>query len=223
MNPTAIMGGVVVVMGVALYFLFGAYTNQVELRMVAEVAAATNKAALDFQIEVDRIEQEHANKLNKEREANVKAQNAAIAEINLYRQKAERLAQFDPVGFGDDYHVRLARIMCRIEAGTDSAGVQACNNAPPETYLTDVAFTLTVTADNAEIWQEQCGDGNQNFCDWSLTGFTPQAALTLLSWLEQVDGYAREQGQHIDTLHSLIKAISGDRGENDDNKIAHRQ
>jgi len=207
MNPTAMMGGVVVVMGIALYFLFGAYTNQVELRVTAQIAAASAKAEVEYQAELDRKEQAFHDQLNAERQANVKAQNLHIAEINQYRQKAERLAQVDPLGFGDDYHVRLARVMCRIEAGTDHSKVEACNNAPAEAYLSDLAFTLTVTAGNAEIWAEQCEDGNRDFCDWSITGFTPQAALTLLSWLEQVDGYAREQGDHINTLHGLIKML----------------
>lgn len=211
MNISAIMGAVVCVMGLALYFLFGAYTNQVELRLLAEVAAASSKAEVRYQADLDRKEQEFHNKLNGEREANAKALAANKAEINRYRLQAERLSRVDPLAFGDDYHVRLARVMCRIEAGTDLSKVETCNSAPAETFLAGVAFTVTVTADNAEIWQEQCEDGNREFCDWSLTGMTPQAALTLLSWLEEVSGYAKEQGDHINTLHELIGYLGEDR------------
>jgi len=204
MNPSAMMAAVAGVMGLAIFLLFKAYTGQVELRVTAELAAASSKAEVQYQADLDRAEQTFHDKLNEERQTNEKDRNSHIAEINKYRQLAEKLSRTDPISFGDDYHVRLARIMCRIEAGTDLYKVETCNSAATETFLTDIAFTLTVTAENAEVWREQCEDGNREFCDWSLTGMTPQAALTLLSWLEGVTGYAKEQGDHINALHGVI-------------------
>lgn len=178
--------------------------RQVRARLTAEIAAASSKATLRYQDKLAEKTQEFHDILNTERQENAKANDLRLAEINKLRLTADRLARVDPLSFGDDYHVRLARIMCRIEAATDHSAVETCDHAPAEAYLTDIAFTLTVTQDNAEIWREQCEDGHKDFCGWSLTGMTPQASLTLLTWLESVDAYAREQGDHINMLHDMV-------------------
>lgn len=211
MSPTAILGAagaaIIGVMSLALYLLFGAYTASIEREAESRLAAAISEATLKHERELQRQIGELNDKHELERAQNEKAMGERIAEINMLRQKAERLAQVDPLGFGDDIHIRLARIMCRVEAGSDLAAVETCNSAPAETFLTDLAFTITVTAENAEIWREQCEAGNRDFCDWSITGFTPQGTMTLLAWLEAVDRYLRDLGQDDDNLRRIIEQL----------------
>ena len=199
--------GVVGVLGFAIYFLFNAYTAQVELRVTSEVGKVSAEAALREQARALELQAEFQNRLNEREAEYVDAQNRSIAEINKLRLVAEKKAELNPTAFGDAYHVRLARIMCRIEGGSNRAKRDACNSAAAETYLSDIAFTLTATADTAERWQELCEDGQDDFCRWSITGMTPQGALTLLAWLEQVDRYAAEQAEQIDNLHALIDRL----------------
>lgn len=199
---------VVAILILLLGFVDWSRSNAIERAAAAEIAAASEKAARKYVEKTAALSQDFNEKLAEKDREHTRQLGNRETEINQLRLTADRLARVDPLGFGDDYHVRLARVMCRIQAGTDNNSRETCDNAPAEAYLADVAFTLTVTADNAEIWREQCEDGNRDFCEWSLTGFTPQAALTLLTYMERVDAYALEQGEHIDGLHDLIKAIS---------------
>lgn len=203
---------VVALLVILLGFVDWQRTRAIEGRAEARIAAAAEKSAREYVEKTAELSQDFNDKLAEKDREHTRQLGNREAEINQLRLTADRLARVDPLGFGDDYHVRLARVMCRIQAGTDHNSREACDNASAEAYLANVAFTLTVTSDNAEIWREQCEDGNRDFCEWSLTGFTPQAALTLLTYMERVDAYALEQGEHIDGLHDLIKSISANTG-----------
>ena len=189
-------------------FLFWSYTVQVEQRVEAEIAAKSAELSLQYAEDTAALSKEFNNQLAIERQTHERAVGEKISEINRLRQRVEKLARNNPKGFGDDFHVRLARIMCRIQAGTDTDTRETCDNAAPEAFGTDIAFTITVTPDTADIWREQCEDGHRDFCNWSITGFTPQGALTLLSWLQQLDTFALDQSQHIDGLHDLISKVT---------------
>lgn len=183
-------------------------SRQIERAVTAKIEAEKQRMAREYSEETAALSQKHIDDLaEKDREHN-RQLGERETEINQLRLRADKLAKVDPLGFGNDYHVRLARVMCRIEAGTDSGARQTCDNAPAEAYLSDVAFTITVTAETAEQWAELCEEGNRDFCDWSLTGRTPQGALTELAWLEKVDGFALAQGLQIDSFHDLVKGIT---------------
>lgn len=182
--------------------------RQRDRAVAAEIKAAQEAEARKYVKMTVEMSRDFNKQLAEKDRASRQALDEREEEINQLRLTADRLAQVDPLSFGDDYHVRLARVMCRIEAGTSAADRETCDTAAAEAYLADVAFTITVTADNAEYWGEQCEDGKRDFCDWSLTGFTPQAALTMLAYIEKVDAYALAQGQQLDGLHELISNIT---------------
>ncbi len=196
------------VLGAMLAFLFWLYTGEVEKRVQAEVAAVSTQKALEYAKSTADLSQAHVNAIETLKGEQKRKTDANNAELDRYRDIAAKAAQVDPTAFGDDYHIKLGRIMCLIQAGTNILDRETCNNAPNEAYLSDIALSLTVTADQAEIWQELCDDGQKDFCEWSITGFTPNTSITLLQWLYRVDEYAKAQGDHIEGLHDLIKEIS---------------
>jgi len=201
-----------IALGLAVAIVFGyldwSRTQWIQRATEANIAAQVNAKTIDYLNDTAEMSKAFNAALAEKEATHARQLGKKISEINQLRLTADKMAKLDPMGFGDDYHVRLARVMCRIQAGTNRDDRATCNNAPDEAYLSDIAFTITVTAETAEVWSELCDDGQRDFCDWSLTGRTPQGALTELSWLEAVDAYALRQGDQIDGFHGLIEKIT---------------
>lgn len=196
---------VVIVMGIMIGLLFWQYTEQVEAKVEAQVTARVNAASLELKNEISRINAAHNEEVAGLKADAQRNENAHISENNVLRLNAERRAEESPLDFGDDIALDLYRISCRVQSGSDHNQRAACDNLVPEADTP--ALTLTVTPELAERWEELCDDGREDFCRWSITGFIPQGAYNILSWLEQVDRYALQQAEHIDSLHSLINTL----------------
>jgi len=198
------------VLGAMLAFLFWLYTGEVEKRVQAEVAAVSTQKALEYAKSTADLSQAHVDAIEALKTTQRKETGEINAKLDRYRDIAAKAAQANPTAFGDDYHIKLGRIMCLIQAGTNLLDRETCSNAPNQAYLADVALSLTVTAEQSEIWKELCEADQKDFCEWSITGFTPNTAITILQWLYRVDEYAKAQGDHIEGLHDLIKEITKD-------------
>lgn len=201
---------VVAVMGLAILFLFNAYTGQVEKRVLAEVSAAEQKITNEWQRKTADASQQHIDDLD-EKDAHFGGIIEGMAnENNMLRQTVDGLALSDPTGFGDRLHTRLALGMCLIglgEQGNNREAVAACYSDAREAQSPTIALTQTINADLAERYAEQCDDGNTDFCDWAITGFTPQGALTFENyWLSLAD-YARGLNADIDLRDAIIEMI----------------
>jgi len=202
------------VLGAMLAFVFWLYTGAIEDRAEARIAAGIAEQTIKYQKATADASQANLDAIETLKTTQRKETGEINAELDRYRDSAAKAAQTNPTAFGDDYHIKLGRIMCLIQGGSNLRDRETCNNAPDSAYITDVALSLTVTAEQAEIWQELCDDGQEAFCEWSITGFTPNTAITILQWLYRVDEYAKAQGDHIEGLHSLIKEIT--KGEDDE-------
>lgn len=172
-------------------------------------------AGLNAEIEY----QNRISKLNADHNA---AQAEAVKRINserqIYEQKINQMrlsasadALKDPFGFGDDMHKHYARVMCRIERATDPYAQPACDYFTTETTAPDIAHTITVTADIAERWRELCQDGQKDFCDWSITGFTPQGVLNHISWLNSIDAYVSATARWMGTVESMVDVLQSEK------------
>jgi len=202
------------VLGAMLAFVFWLYTGAIEDRARAQIAAGIAEKTIEYQKATADLSQANLDAIETLKSEQKRKTDANNAELDRYRDIASKLAQANPTSFGDDYHIKLGRIMCLIQGGSNLLDRETCRTAPDEAYLSNVALSLTVTAEQAEIWQELCEDGQKSFCEWSITGFTPNTAITVLQWLYRVDEYAKAQGDHIEGLHDLIKEIT--KGEDDD-------
>lgn len=204
------MWQVTAVLGAMLGFLFWLYTGEVEKRVQAEITAVSNQKALEYAKSTAEASQRHVDAIEVLKVEQRRTTEALNAELDQSRDMAAKLALSDPKTFGDDYHIKLGRIMCLIQAGPNILDRETCSNAPDSSYISNIALSLTVTAEQAEIWQELCEDGQKDFCEWSITGFTPNTSITVLQWLYRVDEFARAQGDQIIGFRELIKAITKD-------------
>jgi len=198
----------VAVLVALLGLLFWRYDVVNEQRIVAEIAAKT--AELETQYVRDTAEfSQNLNQQLAEKEAEFERQlDETQSELDAMRDTASRMAQKDPNGFGGDIHVRLARRMCRIQAASDREDRETCDNAASEAFISGQHFAVTVTQDTAEQYEENCEDGLDDYCEWSRTGLTSNGWITLLGWLDRVDGYALAQGNQIDSFHTLIEKLT---------------
>jgi hypothetical protein len=199
---------VFLVLGLIIFWLDWDRTRQIEKRVVAQVATASAEAQEKYVRDTAAMSQAHAKEISDLEDETERATSEALAQIDIWRIRAEKLAQANPEKFGDDFHDRLARLMCMAEAGNNREARQTCRNAPAEAFDPGFSLTVTVTQDNAEIWQEQCDDGRAEFCEWSITGFTPQGMGLFENWLVRFEGYAVILSDFADGLLAIIDKLT---------------
>ena len=192
------------IMFMLLGLLFWRYENVNEQRLSAQVTAVTAMAELNGLKDNIATAQKLNAEFNIERAGHENDLGKATAEINKYRQQADALALADPKTFGDDYHMRITRIMCQFSAQGDYAAEQGCISTAAKTIAASVN-TITITPAIAETYQELCEEGQKDFCEWSLTGYTPQGGLNHLTDLQAIVSHSIEQTRTIDYLYKIIE------------------
>jgi len=189
-----------------LGFMFHKYTVAIETSVKYQVAAETAQIAAGYKDETARLAQENANIKAENDAALTKASNGYTQEINAMRATYEKELQNKPFDTGNAFELRLARLMCKISSD-NSDSRKACDLPLAEPYSPDTSLIVTVTDDTAEFWREQCEDGMTDFCNYSLVGITPQGALTILDYMNQVDRYIQEWKTLSEYDGKVIEAI----------------
>jgi len=184
-----IAGVAMALMGIAIYFLFNAYTHQVELRVAFEVAAKAEKLAREYQEKTASMSQTHANEMFTKDNAITRLTSEKEREINALRSIYEKELREKPFDTGNDFERRIAHVMCLIQSGSHSGARETCDIQARQSYSPDIAITVTVTQKTTDDWRIFCEEGKRDYCDYAIMGFTKDGALTLLNWLNQVDEY----------------------------------
>ena len=163
------------------------------------------KAQIDYLMRAGRENRDFNERVENLNASFDRERQEARAEIERWRRSAERRALDVPKDFGDSVDIDLRLRMCLIENTGNAGGREACRDlaasAPPAT----IALTITVTSDEAERWRELCDDGDKRFCDWSITGFTPQGLATFNTWLTEVDGWSQETYSQLIELRRFVE------------------
>lgn len=223
------MLGVGAVLVAIVAFLYSQVQGLTEENATQAVSIMRFEEADKHRVEIQKINQQFNDKLEEITNEVVRQSGVRQAEASMEGLDAEDRARHSPESFGDGVHDRLARIMCRMEAGTNTGRRQDCDRAPPDTFLTDFALTNTVTPDNSTRWFERCElwgqwlddksdtdfkeehgitEEDRALCDWSITGFTPRGADIFLSWLERVEVAFLQRGLQLENIHARIRAMN---------------
>ena len=134
-----------------------------------------------------------------------------INERDSLRVTVESRALENPYDFGDSFEFELARLFCLFEAGSNRGARATCNLHTGEAYAPEIALILTVTPQLAERWAEACAEkeeGSEDFCRWSITGFTAQGGITILNHLERLASYTLALEDRADALESMLRELT---------------
>lgn len=61
-----------------------------------------------------------------------------------------------------------------------------------------MTWTITVTREEFEWYEEQCDAGNADFCNVGIPGFTPAGMANFLDYLNDLHAYIRELNNALD-------------------------
>jgi len=192
------------------------------------------QAEVSFQKEVGTLNIKHNKELANVTKDARKQSNDRIAILDLQAISARARSERNGLEFGNNIHVIIARVMCRIQADTDTKAYDTCISAPDEAFIGDISLTITVTDETLKDWKSGCFTYRQhadftvreheereetdlehqgildlkNLCaPISITGFTPAGTSLILRYLEQLEAKSLEKSIHIDGLHSLIEKL----------------
>lgn len=199
--------GIYAFIAAALYFVYQEHVSQIERRFAAEIEAKAAKLETDYVRHTALDSAQHAETLARVQRDHEDAKSALVAEINGLRATLESQAREEPFNTGNDFERRLAHVMCKIAEGGNTGSREACDIQARETYSPDTALVVTVTADTAAEWADQCDAGDRDFCDYAIMGLTAQGALTLLSWLYEVDRYQVQLNSHIESQDKVLDGL----------------
>lgn len=169
------------------------------------------EATIAFKDRLAIYSQTQADALAARDAANHRAMEALTNERDRLRVTVERRALEDPYDFGDGFEFELARLFCLFEAGSDRGARKACNLHSAEAYEPEIALTLTVTPQLAERWAEACASGqerSEDFCRWSITGFTAQGGITILNHLERLADFTLALEDRADVLEAMLRELA---------------
>ena len=114
------------------------------------------QAEVSFQKEVGALNIKHNKELaNVTKDARRESDNR-IAVLDLQSLSARARSERDGLQYGDDIHVTLARVMCRIQADTDTEAYDTCDSDPDEAFIGDISLTITVTDETLKDWKSGC-------------------------------------------------------------------
>lgn len=199
--------GVYALIAAALYFVYQEHVSQIERRFAAEIEAKAAKLETEYVRDTALDGAQHAETLAQVQRDHEQQKSALVAEIDGLRATLEGQAREEPFNTGNDFERRLAHVMCKIAEGGNTGGREACDIQARETYSPNTALIVTVTADTAAEWAEQCDSGQRDFCDYAIMGLTSQGALTLLSWLYDVDRYQAQLNAYTDNQEQVLDGL----------------
>lgn len=196
-----------------LGFMFHKLTVEIEKRVTYQVAAETAEISLQYKDDTARMSQELADIKAKHTVEIVEARGAYTQEINAMRSTYEKDLREKPFNTGNFYERRLAVIMCKIASNSDE-DYRTCDIQNREAYSPSTSIVVTVTADTAEQWAEQCDDGDADFCDYAIIGMTTQGALTFIDYFNQVQSYVQDMKNAREYDGKVIDALTQGYEEN---------
>jgi hypothetical protein len=199
--------GVYALIGIGLFMVYKNHVAQIEARVAAQIEAEAAKLETQYVRDTAADSAQHAEALASVQRDHEQQKSALVAEIDGLRATLEGQAREEPFNTGNDFERRLAHVMCRIAEGGDTGGRQACDLQARQTYSPDTALVVTVTANTAAEWAEQCDAGQRDFCDYAVMGLTTQGALTLLSWLHDVDRYQAQLNAYTDSQDKVLDGL----------------
>ncbi len=192
------------------------------------------QAEVGFQKEVGALNITHNKEVAGVTKDARKQSDARIAILDSKSITARARSERDALEFGNDIHVTIARIMCRIQADTDSDAYDSCDSASDKAFIGDISLTITVTDETIRDWKSGCFTYRQHakftekehkareetelehqqilylkdLCaPISITGFTPAGVSLIIKYLEQLEAKSLEKSIHIDGLHELIEKL----------------
>ena len=172
-----------------------------------EIAAMQERLARQYEKEAAQLSQAHADELARKNREITETTARYQNEITQLRSTLESQAIEAPFDTGNDFERRVRDVMCRINRSNNGDHRQACRVQASEAYSPDKSIFITVTADTSAQWAEQCDDGQRDFCDYAIVGMTAQGALTMLSWLNEVDAYQYRLNEYIDNQDAVLSAV----------------
>jgi hypothetical protein len=178
---------------------------------VLQASLAGAEATIIFKDRLAIHSQVLADALADQDATNRTAMEAITHERDRLRVTAERRALEDPYDFGDGFEFELARLFCLFEAGSDRRARKACDLHSRQAYSPDIALTLTATPELAERWREACEVGaieSDDFCRWSVTGFTAQGGITVLNYLERLASYTLALEDRAGALEAMLRELA---------------
>jgi hypothetical protein len=167
----AIVGSVVIMLGLTVWFL--KKDNDVLRDNVAkqEVRAVQAEASLVALQDKQRQAQEHANELDKLRQANARSIEQVSNQLDMERAKNYSAALRVPFDAGNNVTRWLAWWMCEKErAGSDSSGTCDIHATPSEEA--SVNFAQVHTPETARNLEVACESGVRDACEYVLVSFT---------------------------------------------------
>ena len=179
----SVMGGAMLLMGVALYFLgqwgLSEHDAKIQLQFKIDIEAAVKEAVDKKQIKIDSIILDH-NTAIATMEVNHKEKEIEFTK-EIMSAKADAAAK--PIEFGDDLIRDLIRVDCLWNAGETGTSVQgraACSAeaSAADTTSTGISYT-TFTPQFLRTWYEACNE-------WP---GSPGGALTLKEWEDEYIGF----------------------------------
>lgn len=195
----------------ALGFLWKANEQKAAELGTLRASLAGAEATIAFNDRLAIYSQTQADALAARDAANQRAMEALTNERDRLRVTVERRALEDPYDFGDGFEFELARLFCLFEAASDRGARKTCNLHSPEAYAPEVALTLTVTPELAERWAEACIAGeerSEDFCRWSITGFTAQGGITILNHLERLAAFTLALEDRATVLEAMLRELA---------------
>lgn len=223
-----------VVMTLLLVIAGNLLKNQYKKNGALEGKVLGLQAEVIFQKEVGVLNIKHNKEIANVTKDARRQSDERIAVLDLQGLTARARSERDALEFGDGIHVTLARVMCRIQADTDSDAYDTCNSAPDETFIGDISLTITVTDETLKDWKSGCFTYRQHseftikeheereetdaehevilslkdLCaPISITGFTPAGISIIIKYLEKLEAKSLEKSIHINGLHDLIDKL----------------
>lgn len=190
-----------------LGFMFDRYTVAVESRVKFEVAAVSEKMTREYQEKTASMSQDNANDKAEFDAEILRQSNQYSNEINAMRATYEKDLREKPLSTGDDFQYRLDNIMCKI-AADNNQDRKACNLPSGASYSPDKSIVVTVTAETADQWAEQCEAGLNAYCEYAIVGLTAQGALTVVDWLNDIDRYQQQLNVDLGYYNNVIDDIT---------------
>lgn len=190
------------------------------------------EASVQFQKDVGELNIKYNKELADVKNTARKQSDQRLSQMGMEGLSARSRSERNALEFGNDIHITIARIMCRVQADTDPEAYSTCNSAPPEAFLGDISLTITVNDETLKDWESGCFTYRQHqeytteqhkqepagehelklklkdLCaPISITGFTPEGVSLILRYMEQIAAKSLEKSLHIDGLHKLIEKL----------------
>lgn len=190
-------------------FLGHSWKVQIETSYAFKLESKLSKAAKEYQEKTAKFTNEIADKMHNKDLAILADKHKDQNKIRELTLNLERMAHEQPFKTGNLYELRLKRIMCKIATNPGSDIRASCDRfeASPEDYSPRFASIVTITADEAEKFKEQCEAGDKDSCDYSMIAFTSQGAEDLIEDLNTILYYIERLNSGEDARIEALKFL----------------